>query len=437
MTPTFLYSILSTIAEVSIAFLFFSKFTGKSVAMGPLLFFLPAGSILISISFPPLPKLLSFCLLLFFYGAFILKTDRKPALLYAVLTAGLMQLSYGIVNSVSMILMPFFYRSFPGNAGLIFMIAGTLFSLLLTTLCCSILLRQMPAGETHENQSLPLILIPLLLILITGEYINHTVYGNTISLNASSVLPEVPHIQMLSIQLLGMISIFCTMYAWKKLVDRFFLKTKLSMLAQQARFQQRYVTEARIHYENTKALRHDMKNHIMILNRLLEKGKPEKAKAYTQELSDLATSTSFSFQTGNSVIDILLEDKAAVASRCGIQIESAFSVPSPCSVSDLDLCIILSNALDNAIHACEKQNRTNEKKIRLSSSRQEDFFFIEVENNFDGDCSFTPGTGLSNIRWTAEKYNGTMNIHTEGRQFYLSILLIISQQSQTISQQIH
>ncbi len=48
------------------------------------------------------------------------------------------------------------------------------------------------------------------------------------------------------------------------------------------------------------------------------------------------------------------EYKAALAANKGITVSSTLKVPFPCSVGDMDFCIILSNALDNAIHACEK-----------------------------------------------------------------------------------
>lgn len=70
---------------------------------------------------------------------------------------------------------------------------------------------------------------------------------------------------------------------------------------------------------------------------------------------DIVTANlSFPFQTGNAVLDVLLENKAALAANKGITVSSTLKVPFPCSVGDMDFCIILSNALDNAIHACEK-----------------------------------------------------------------------------------
>ena len=82
----------------------------------------------------------------------------------------------------------------------------------------------------------------------------------------------------------------------------------------------------------------------------------------------------------------------------------------------------------------------DEKKyIRISSSRQEDFLLIEIENSFNGSRNgsrhFKQGIGLSNIKWVTEKYGGAVDISIEDKSFCLSVLLVISQQPQNISQQ--
>lgn len=52
--------------------------------------------------------------------------------------------------------------------------------------------------------------------------------------------------------------------------------------------------------------------------------------------------------------DILLENKLGLARGCGIETECSLILPYPCPIGDMDLCIILSNALDNAVNYCRK-----------------------------------------------------------------------------------
>ena len=61
---------------------------------------------------------------------------------------------------------------------------------------------------------------------------------------------------------------------------------------------------------------------------------------------------------------------------------------------------------------------------------------MEIENSYSGKRMIRSGTGLTNIRTAVEKYHGVMEIRTEGEKFMLSILVIIPQQSESISQQV-
>ena len=103
---------------------------------------------------------------------------------------------------------------------------------------------------------------------------------------------------------------------------------------------------------------------------------------------------------------------------------------------DIDLCIILSNGLDNAIQACQKIDSGTEKYIRVSSSTQGDFILLEIENSIRRKELFKRGTGLMNIKAVAEKYEGAISVKMGDASFSLSVLLVISQQSPCIPHQI-
>ena len=146
-----------------------------------------------------------------------------------------------------------------------------------------------------------MILTPLLMILVVSEYISHAFYGNVISVEQASDFLIGNHIQMLAVQTLGLISIFCYYVCLSKTSVAFSTSRKLSLLEQQSHFQKQYVEEAQTHYDSTKALRHDMKNHVLIIKGLLENADYEKAKAYIEEMDIVTANLSFPFQTGNAV----------------------------------------------------------------------------------------------------------------------------------------
>ena len=128
-------------------------------------------------------------------------------------------------------------------------------------------------------------------------------------------------------------------------------------------------------------------------------------------------------------------NKLGIAKSMGIDADCSLLLPYPCDIKDIDICIVLSNALDNAIQAVKSLDAGIEKYIRVSGRIQGDFLMIEVENSFHGKDTFKKGTGLSNVKKVAEKYGGAMSIETQENKFVLHVLLILSQYPEGIPQQ--
>ncbi len=376
-------------------------------------------------------------------GILVCHTDWRTAALYAVLTVEIMQLGYGIVKSLSSILYPHLSAFDQKTVGLVFMLAGEAAALLVTGLCYGMVQRCF-SDEMHsfhygamENQYMLLVFIPVLMIFIMDEYINSFIYGMVVIIDdglESSLYTN--HYQMLVMQLLGIASLFCILFAYKKLLHSFRLSTELSLLEQEEHSLNQYVEEAKARYDRTKSFRHDIKNHITVVKELLKGGKLEQAISYIEDMDDMAERMSFPCSTNNPVVDILLGNKLGIANGMGICASCSLLLPYPCGLRDMDLCIVLSNALDNAIHACKSMDEGMEKYIHVSGRMQGDFLMMEIENSFHGKGSFKRGTGLSNVKAVAEKYGGAMSIETQGNVVVLHVLLIIPQHTEYIPQQI-
>lgn len=368
-------------------------------------------------------------------GLLLYHADWKSVFLYAALTVDIMELSFGIINSLSGILYPQIAPLYRNAAATMSVLLG-MTTLGLSGLCYWTTYRFFLHDEMREKQYLYIILIPILMIFFLDEYISLTLYGNVAVRNAGGDAIAVNHYQMLLIQLFGMASLFCILFAYKKLLQNFHLRTELSLLEQEEHFLNRYVEEARARYEKTGSFRHDIKNHVTVVKDLLQSGKQEEALMYIGDLADLAEGLSFPCSTGNPVADILIENKLGIAKAMGIDVECSLLLPYPCPIRDIDFCIILSNALDNAVKACRDVKDGAETYIRVTGRIQGDFVLLEVENSFPGKGTVNRGTGLSNIKSVAEKYQGTMSIKTQGTSFLLSVLLVIPRQEESIPRQI-
>jgi len=215
------------------------------------------------------------------------------------------------------------------------------------------------------------------------------------------------------------------MYGYKKLLYSFDLDTRMYLLKQEACSLRQYIDESKMRYDKTMSFRHDIKNHLNIIKELLKSNKLQQALKYIGDMENITADISFPYNTNNAVLDILLKNKFGIAVRSSINVYSSLYLPYPCSISDIDFCIILSNAIDNALNACKTVS--SEKYINIKGNIQGDFILIEVKNSIEHKIALKEGIGLKNIKMVAEKYNGAVNINISDNEFILSVLLIIPQ----------
>lgn len=110
----------------------------------------------------------------------------------------------------------------------------------------------------------------------------------------------------------------------------------------------------------TKKFRHDIRNLLFVLYSMVEQGESEKALEYIEAMNQICRKTTRKYDTGNFVADTLLSAKAAAAEEWNTEIR--FNGYIPGDFENVDLVILLSNILDNALEACEK---INGKKVFL------------------------------------------------------------------------
>lgn len=354
---------------------------------------------------------------LYAVSRFWMGNQRSVSWLAAVLSYYISQLSFGIINSVEAALFPRFIGS--PLLYLLLIVAQALFFGL--CICCyHAVLKLLTWTEDSQPPYMGLVLFPGLFFFAAELYILHTAYSFFAPIIS---LEEVGrHSTLLLLQVMGLAALLCTLYAYRQLCKGFQAQAELQSLTQAAHEQKVYIAEAQARYEQTKFFRHDIKNHLSVLDGLLRSGKLEEGREYLKKLEAVSEALSFPYQTGNPVVDILLGEKLGLAKE--IEAKVSLVLPKPCGIDDFDLCVLFANALDNAIAACRANDGA--KAIRISGKQQGDFYMLTFENT----CSDGPlppaGTGLSNIKAVAEKYHGALLTEKNGRQYYLSVLLNIS-----------
>ncbi len=444
---------------------FLAKFLKKKM-WPPFYFLFAVGAVIIN-EFIPSGTMIGFvvfALLISICGAFACHANFKDSLLYAILIAEIMLLCNGIIGSLMSLPYPWLPAFFHETGNIAAMLICEAASFLLSGFCYYIVYRYFSRDDLYPvddrypvddlypaddlcsadapdtamgMQQMFLIFVPILMIFIMSNYINAIEYDFQFEILADKGPAGhfFSHGQMLVMYLLGLASLFCILFSYKKLQQIFRLSTEISLLEQQEHSLNQYVEEAKTHYDETRSFRHDIRNHISVVKKLLQNGKLEEAAAYMEDLDDMAEKMSFPCSTNNPVVDILVGNKLGIAKSMGIDVDCSLLLPYPCGVRDIDICIVLSNALDNAIHAAKSLDAGMGKYIRVSGRIQGDFLMMEIRNSFHGKGAFKKGTGLSNVKKVAERYGGAMSIETQENIFVLHVLLIIPQHPESSTQQ--
>lgn len=373
------------------------------------------------------------CNVALLYGTsrLLMKNKRPVSFTASLLAASIMQLSFGALDSLVCLLLP--YLPGPSIWGLWLSYGFSVASLLFCFWCYRILSSRFPWSEDRSCPYINLLLAPLLFFLAIGFYIVNVSYGNVVTIPYPS--EPYKHTGLLVIQLLGFGAIFSTLYAYQKLQESFGIKSRLALLEQEANSQKAYVAEAKKRYDQTRSFRHDFKNHLSVLDGLIKSGSLEKAGDYLEKLNTVCAGLSFPFHTGNPIVDILLCSKLEFTGRDHIETDISLTLPHPCAIDDFDLCVIFSNALDNALSACGKCKCPCH--IHVRGEQQGSFYMLEFENSCQpfANNQFQQGTGLSNIRAAAQKYGGAVTVERRQDLFLLHVLLNISLQTDNIPEQ--
>lgn len=200
------------------------------------------------------------------------------------------------------------------------------------------------------------------------------------------------------------------------------IKTENELLTTQLSLQQSSIKNLENAYNRTRQFRHDIKNHILTMNILAENGDLAEIKKYLKEMSGIIDESSYVRITGVSAVDAILNEKLYEAQFHSITTNYDVTNFQKNGIKPVDMCIILSNALDNAIEANDKVENPADRYIKLKMYGDESYTVISVANPTNvnpvkiADNSFKTskddknnhGLGLKSIETTSKKYGGEM-----------------------------
>lgn len=217
--------------------------------------------------------------------------------------------------------------------------------------------------------------------------------------------------------------------------------SEVDLLSKQMENQIGYYEKINKIYDEFRSFRHDYKNHVLCLRGLIAADKKEEALEYMNTMQDMSSVGKNKYHTGNVIIDALLDDKSSKAERVNTKIDFEGVVPTS-GISNADLCVIMANAIDNAIEACSKDESGNEKAIKVDADFRQGYFFFKASNPMFEEVKLKGknkvatsksdkehhGFGVANIVHTAEKYGGSAEISMNDGQFTIDVQLMLEQE---------
>ena len=180
--------------------------------------------------------------------------------------------------------------------------------------------------------------------------------------------------------------------------------------------------------------RHDLRHHMQYLAGCIENGRTEQAQAYIREVCAEIESQKVRVFCENETVNLILSAFAGRAEESGVPLRVRAEVPHFIPVAETDLCVLLSNALENALHACQRLRQTGEPcDIELVVYEKSGKFFLQVTNTCPPDVTFEKGLpvtrepghgiGVRSICSIAERYNGMYFFSEKDGRFVLRVSL--------------
>ena len=185
-----------------------------------------------------------------------------------------------------------------------------------------------------------------------------------------------------------------------------------------------------------RSLRHELKNHIALMENLLQAGDYEKLEQYFRDYAGKITPKLAEFHCPNPVVSSVISHQMNTALAAGVTLDVIAAVPDTLGIADDDLCSVLSNMLDNGVEACI---RAGKDLVRATLHTDKGCLFITVANPVSEDVlrenpdlhstkeNPSHGFGIPIIRRITEKYDGFVTFHVQDGWFTADAMMYMEE----------
>lgn len=229
---------------------------------------------------------------------------------------------------------------------------------------------------------------------------------------------------------------YLVMELLKEKYDKKLMSVKLQTLEELRRSEKPYYDFVIETWQKSRRLRHDQKHLVIMLNQLFEQKEYDKLGQNLRSILNYTESLHGVKLYGNETVDGLIGYWQTQAQDQNIKFATDIQFEK-IHINDVDLAIVLGNALQNAFTAIESSRLTlPDPFINVKIKERGSTLLLAVENSYSGNIvryndkfysakrGFKePGTGLENIKMIVEKYEGSSNISFDNQSFKLRLSL--------------
>ncbi|MEE0242114.1 MAG: GHKL domain-containing protein [Faecalibacterium prausnitzii] len=180
--------------------------------------------------------------------------------------------------------------------------------------------------------------------------------------------------------------------------------------------------------------RHDLRHHMQFLAGCIENGRTEQALGYIRSVCSEIEAGKVTAYCENEAANLIFSAFADRAAKAGVQFTVQAGISQKPAVSESDLCVLLSNALENALHAAVRcREAGHEAFIETSGHEKGHKLFLQITNSCLPDVQLRdgipvtdqPGHGLGvrSICAISERYGGLTSFAAKDGQFTLRVML--------------
>lgn len=198
-----------------------------------------------------------------------------------------------------------------------------------------------------------------------------------------------------------------------------------------------YYSSLKTKMEEGRKKKHDLKHLLISIRHYIDTDDKTGLNDFCDEIEQVYFKEDILPYTGNASIDGIVYHYLQLSKVKNIDFKYTGSIKNR-GIGDMDLCVLLGNALDNAFTACLTSNE--QKSISLIAQSEENVLSIVIQNTFDGkmdvekDVIFSrkrdkeQGVGLKSMKEICDKYQGTMETKWDESKFTLLIMLPINEE---------